>query len=135
MDKLSEFCEIIGKDLLDEKIKDKKYINAYWGTASTGEPHFAYILPLLKVKQMIDLGWNVTILIADVHSYMDKGFSETSNVMERADYYEFIIKTILKRLNVEENKYKFKRGSDYQFDKTYCRDLLKFLQQLNHHLM
>lgn len=123
----SNIEEIIGKELLDDKIKNKNIINAYWGTAPTGEPHIAYLLPLLKVRDMIREKWDVKILIADVHSYMDKGLDNDTE--DKANYYEFLIREIMSYLG--EDNFTIVKGSEYQLDKKYCVDLYRFSSMVN----
>lgn len=118
--------EIIGEEDIKKKLEEKKELNIYWGTAPTGDPHFAYFVPLIKVRDAVRDGHNVTILIADVHSYMDEGIQSVSRAQERAAYYKFIVSAMLDVLGVKEDEYTMVFGSDYQFDKAYCRDLLKF---------
>lgn len=129
--KEDSFCtdglaEVIGLSLLKKKIEGRQAIKAYWGTAPTGEPHLAYLLPLLKVREMVKAGWHVTVLVADVHSYMDEGAEACSNVQQRAAYYKYLIASILERLGVAPGEYDIVLGSEYQFDRKYCIDLFKF---------
>jgi len=63
--------EIIGQDQLKTLIKSKKKISLYWGTMPTGSPHFAYFLPLLKIKDFLKAKIEITILIADFHAALD----------------------------------------------------------------
>lgn len=117
--------EVIGDDELKQKIEDGGSLKVYWGTAPTGPPHFAYLLPLLKIKDCADLKCTITILLADVHSYLDKGFGSVDRVDLRTRYYEFILKELLLLLGVDLDHIEFRKGSSYQLDRRYALDLLK----------
>lgn len=119
--------EVIGIDEIKEKLKTKKTLNIYWGTAPTNAPHLAYFLPLIKIRDFIQSGRVfITILLADVHSYLDEGFDSISLVEQRTNYYEFVIKEMLKSLGINDSMYEIRRGSSYQFSLAYIRDLLEF---------
>lgn len=112
-----------------------KQLKIYWGTATTGKPHFGYLVPLIKIKDFLLTGSHVTILFADIHAILDN-LKSTSNLIEhRTTYYEFIIKAILKHifnvngLNFEnyENNLKFVKGSSFQTSDKYIMDLYKLM--------
>jgi tyrosyl-tRNA synthetase len=108
-----------------DKMVDKEPLKAYWGTAPTGEPHLAYYFPLLKIRDMMQADINVTILLADVHSYMDQGTSKIVGVEQRTQWYEHILKRMLAEIGVDPRNITFIKGSEYQLDRAYCRDLYK----------
>lgn len=122
----SNLAEVIGQSQLQRKIDNGKSINAYWGTSPTGEPHLGYLVPIIKIRDMINIGWTVTILLADVHSYMDEGAEVYSKTEYRTKYYEFVIKSLLELVGVKEDQYSVVLGSSYQFDRRYSGDLYKF---------
>jgi tyrosyl-tRNA synthetase len=117
--------EIIGEEELVEKLRKGKMLHCYWGTAPTSPPSFAYFLPLLKLKELVKCNFIVTILLADVHSYMDKGMGEYDRTMERTMFYELVLKSMLSTIGIEEKSVRFVKGSDYQFDRKFCMDLLR----------
>lgn len=123
--------EVIGIEEIHQKLKEKKKLNIYWGIAPTNNPHFAYFIPLLKIRDCIKENHNVTILLADVHSYMDGGSNAMTHISERTEYYKFILKEMLRVLNIQDNEYSIVKGSDYQFDMKYTIDLLKFSSMMN----
>jgi tyrosyl-tRNA synthetase len=126
LDVTGNLAEIIGHTLLKQKLKNRERINAYWGTAPTGEPHLGYLVPLIKIRDMVRAGWDVTVLLADVHSFMDEGAESCTRVEPRTTYYEFVIQNLLYLVGVNGDEYRFVKGSSYQFDRRYCLDLLKF---------
>jgi tyrosyl-tRNA synthetase len=117
--------EVLGEEELMEKITVGKTLRVYWGTAPTGPPSFAYFLPLLKLKDLLNAGMGVTILLADVHSYMDRGLMCFDKTLLRTVFYEVVLKEMLTVIGVDPSDIDFVRGSSYQLDETFNRDLLR----------
>ncbi len=118
--------ETIGLDDLKPLLDERKTLNLYWGTSPTRIPSVTYLLPLIKLRDCVKAGLNVTIFLADLHSSMEKGFDKTIRVSERTDFYEFLIKEIMMLLGVQPDEYKIVRGSNVQLSPTYMMNLLKF---------
>ena len=59
----------------------------------------------------------VTILFADLHAYLDNMKAPWSLLKLRTEYYEAVIKSMLKSIGVPLEKLKFVRGTDYQLTK------------------
>jgi len=121
----SRMEEVLGEDDIVDKLNRGQTLRVYWGTAPTGPPSLAYYLPLLKLKELLTVPMNVTILLADVHSYMDLGLSEFVRTTERATLYEAVLQTMLRTVGVNPDDVEFVRGTSYQLDPTYCRDLFR----------
>lgn len=101
-----------------------KDLYIYWGTATTGKPHIAYMLPLLKIKDFIDAGCVVKILLADIHAFLDNLKTNFSEIESRACYYKILITEILRSLHVTDG-FQFVRGSDFQTGCKYTWDLYR----------
>jgi tyrosyl-tRNA synthetase len=116
--------EIIGghnlRNLLDERDPE-----IYWGTAPTGRVHIGYIIPLLKIRDCVNAGCNVTILLANLHAYLDNLKSTLEQVQSRTEYYQKMITAILNRLGVNMSKIKFVKGMDYQLTPEVTLELFK----------
>lgn len=117
--------EINGEKELSKLLQQDKSLNVYWGTAPTGKPHFGYLQPMLKIADLVDAGCNVTILLADLHAFLDNSKSPMNKVVARTEYYKTIITSLLETLNVDTNKIKFRVGSEYQLSKEYMLDLFQ----------
>jgi len=115
--------EVIGEDELKNLLKSKKKISVYWGTMPTGSPHFAYFLPLLKIKDFLKAKLKVIILIADLHATLD-GIS-WEILEKRQKYYSELFPEMLKALGVKTEDLIFVRGSEIQTNPKYFEDLLK----------
>ena len=122
--------EIIGVKELEEKILEDKNLKVYWGTSPTGRPHIGYFIPLLKIAQLVKADCEVTILLADLHAYLDAMKTTWELLDLRTHFYEELIKQMLLRLEVDLSKVKFIRGSDYQLNKEYTIDMYKFMSKI-----
>lgn len=115
--------EIIGEEELKEKLKSKKEFSLYWGTMPTGSISLAYFFPMMKIKDFLEAGLKVKILLADLHAALD---SVPWEILEkRYLYYREAILLVLKTLNVDVKNLEFVKGSKLQLDKNYFEDLLK----------
>lgn len=124
--------ETIGLNELIPRLEEGKNLNLYWGAAPTRMPSVAYLVPLIKLRDCILSGKiNVTIFLADLHSYMDKGFDNVTRVKERTNFYEFILTKIMTSLGIDNNRYKIVRGSTVQLTPEYMTNLLKFTTLVN----
>ena len=59
----------------------------------------------------------VTVLFADLHAYLDNMKAPWSLLKLRVDYYEAVIKSMLKSIGVPLDKLKFVKGTDYQLSR------------------
>lgn len=104
----------------DEKLKSilkERDLKLYWGTATTGKPHIGYFAPICKIADFLRAGVEVTILFADLHGYLDNMKAPWELLELRTQYYEVIIKAMLKSIDVSLDKLKFVKGTDYQLSK------------------
>lgn len=122
----SNLNEIIG----EKELEGKEVLNVYWGTAPTGKPHIGYLIPLVKIAEMVKAGCNFTILFADLHAELDSMKSTSEQVEYRTKYYNHLIKEVLKLLDVDITKINFVNGTEYQLTPEYTKDVYKFLGQI-----
>jgi tyrosyl-tRNA synthetase len=59
----------------------------------------------------------VTILLADLHAYLDNMKAPWDLLAHRTDYYEKVIKAMLRSIGVPIDKLKFVRGTEYQLSR------------------
>jgi tyrosyl-tRNA synthetase len=124
---INGISEHIGLDELAKKMAEGKVLTGYWGTAPTRSPSIGYLVPLMKFRDMVRIDINMTIFIADVHAFLDKGSRWIDRTEERTIYYIFLITELLRLLGVEPGEYEFLKGSEVQLDKAYIMDLFKLL--------
>ncbi|KAL2725168.1 hypothetical protein V1478_007841, partial [Vespula squamosa] len=126
----------LGEWLGDEKLKNilkQRDLKIYWGTATTGKPHIGYFTPMLKIADFLNAGAEVTILFADLHAYLDNMKAPWELLALRTEYYEVIIKAMLKSIDVPLDKLKFVKGTDYQLSKEYTLDMYRLSSIITEH--
>ena len=116
-------AECLGEEKLKTILKERD-LKIYWGTATTGKPHIGYFTPMSKIADFLKAGVEVTILFADLHAYLDNMKAPWELLELRTQYYEAVIKAMLKSINVSTDKLKFVKGTDYQLSKLV---VLRFL--------
>ncbi|XP_014483838.1 PREDICTED: tyrosine--tRNA ligase, cytoplasmic [Dinoponera quadriceps] len=120
----------------DEKLKNilkERDLKLYWGTATTGKPHIGYFAPISKIADFLRSGTEVTILFADLHAYLDNMKAPWELLELRTQYYEVIIKGMLKSIDVPLDNLKFVKGTDYQLTKEYTLDVYRLSSMVTEH--
>lgn len=107
------------------KIVSKRPLKIYWGTAITGSPHIAYFVPIMKIRDFINAGCVVKILLADVHGFLDNLKAPIDKIALRKVYYEKLIESMLKRLGIGMDSVEIIYGSSFQYSKEYVFDMFR----------
>jgi tyrosyl-tRNA synthetase len=91
---------------------------AYVGYEPSGVLHIGHMLTATKLIDLQAVGFEVTVLLADVHAYLNgKGsFDEIRETAER-------MKAQFLAYGLDEEQTEFVYGSDFQFDREYVLDL------------
>ncbi len=124
--------EVLGEDRMMGVLKERD-LKVYWGTATTGKPHVAYFVPMCKIADFLAAGCEVTILLADLHAYLDNMKAPWALLQKRTTYYEHIIKAMLRSIGVPLEKLKFVQGTEYQLKKEYTLDVYRLSSMVTEH--
>jgi len=124
--------EVLGADQI-KAILEERDLKVYWGTAPTGKPHCGYFVPMTKIADFLKAGVHVTILLADIHAFLDNLKAPIDLVKHRAKYYELVIKAILKSINVPIEKLHFILGSSFQLKPEYSLDNYRLCALVTEH--
>ncbi|KAH8857980.1 Tyrosine--tRNA ligase, cytoplasmic [Schistosoma japonicum] len=120
--------EVIGENELHDLLKEhNSSVSVYWGTATTGKPHVAYFVPVIKLADMLQAGAKVTVLFADLHAYLDNMKAPWSLLRLRTKYYEAVIKAMFRSICIPLNRLHFIRGADYQLTEAYSVDVYRLM--------
>ncbi|KAI8637328.1 tyrosyl-tRNA synthetase [Parasitella parasitica] len=124
--------EVLGADEM-KKVLAERDLKMYWGTAPTGRPHIGYFVPMTKIADFLSAGVEMTILLADLHAFLDNMKAPLELVNHRVKYYEQMIKTVLTSLGVPIEKLKFVIGSSYELSKEYTMDNFRLCALVTEH--
>ncbi|KAJ1732320.1 Tyrosine--tRNA ligase cytoplasmic [Coemansia biformis] len=124
--------EVLGDEQLKATLAERD-ISLYWGTAPTGRPHVAYFVPMIKLADFLQAGCHVTVLIADIHAFLDSMKAPFDLVKARTKYYEQMVKTILRSIGVPLDKLRFVVGSSYELSAEFAMDNYKLAALVTEH--
>ncbi|MGM5480594.1 MAG: tyrosine--tRNA ligase [Nanobdellota archaeon] len=116
--------EVVDDDKL-KTILQERDLSIYLGNAPTGRIHVGYFIPLFKIRDFLNAGCKVKILLADIHAFLDNMKSTWEQVGFRTQYYKIVINEVLKSLGADVSKLEFVKGSDYQLDPKMTMDVYK----------
>lgn len=116
--------EVVDEDKL-KAILSERSLKVYWGTAPTGRVHIGYFVAMFKLRDFLNAGCEVTILLADIHAFLDNLKSSVEQLRSRTEYYKFMIMHMLQAVGADISKLTFVTGRDFQFEKDYTFDMYK----------
>ncbi|CAI6099995.1 hypothetical protein V2G26_000559 [Clonostachys chloroleuca] len=126
-------AEFLNPEIIEKILAEGGHPKIYWGTATTGRPHCGYLVPAMKIAQLLAAGCHVTVLLADIHGFLDNLKAPIELVALRAEYYRLIISSMLKAVGVPIDKLKFVLGSSYQKSPEYVMDVYKLASVVSEH--
>lgn len=118
-------AEILTDEELLELLNSKKEPVVYLGNATTGRPHIGYMIPAVKIKDFVDAGLMVKILLADIHAYLDNMKSPLELLDKRVRFYKAVLTQLYKAIGANVSKIEFIKGSDYELSKEYTLDVYR----------
>ncbi|KAF2730085.1 tyrosine tRNA ligase [Polyplosphaeria fusca] len=125
--------ETLNPEIIEKVLKEGRPLEIYWGTATTGRPHCGYFVPGLKLAQFLQAGCRVKVLLADIHGFLDNLKAPIELVKFRAEYYRFVIISLLKAVKVPIDRLEFVLGSSYQLTPEYTMDLFRLSSVVTEH--
>ncbi|RPB01747.1 tyrosine tRNA ligase [Choiromyces venosus 120613-1] len=129
----SNLQEVLKPNIIKSVLAENRPLKIYWGTAPTGRPHCGYFVPMVKLAHFLRAGCEVTVLLADIHAFLDNLKAPLELVTHRARYYELMIKALLRAIGVPIEKLRFILGSSYQQGAAYVMDLFRLSSIVTEH--
>ncbi len=112
--------EVVTEEELKILLETSEKPSAYVGYEPSGEIHLGHMMTVQKLMDLQEAGFRVTILLADIHAYLnEKGSFE--EIAEIADYN----RRVFIALGLDESKARFVLGSEYQLERDYVLDILR----------
>jgi len=110
--------EVVTEEEGRELAADPEGKRGYVGYEPSGVLHIGHMLTATKLMDLQEAGFEVTVLLADVHAYLnDKGtFEEIRETAER-------MKAQFLAYGLDEERTEFVYGSEFEFDREYVLDL------------
>ena len=124
---IKNISNIVGrKKSFNYKLKNGLY-NIYWGIKVNKNIDFKIIFIFNKIIELISLGNNIIILVADVHTILDNNSKSINN---DTDFFINKLNEIIISYNLNDeltNRIKIIKGSDFQLSKEYLLDMFKLI--------
>lgn len=116
--------EIVTEEELDELLA-RENPTVYIGYAPTGEMHIGHFTTIRKLADFIRAGFDVTVLIADLHAHLDDEKSPFELLDARSRYYRTAIEAMIETAGGSADRLTFVRGSEFELDTDYSLELLQ----------
>ena len=88
---------------------------------------------MVKIAHFLRAGCHVKILLADIHGFLDNLKAPIDLVKFRAEYYQFVVKSLLKSINVPIERLEFLLGSTHQLTAKYTMDIFRLSSVVTEH--
>ena len=88
---------------------------------------------MLKLAQFLQAGCTIKVLLADIHGFLDNLKAPIELVKFRAEYYRYLISSLLKAVGVSIDRLEFVLGSSYQLTPEYTMDLFRLSSVVTEH--
>ncbi len=116
--------EIVTDEELEELLA-REEPTVYIGYAPTGEMHIGHFTTIRKLADFIRAGFDVTVLIADLHAHLDDEKSPFELLDARSRYYRTAIEAMIETAGASADRLTFVRGSEFELDSEYTLELLQ----------
>lgn len=126
-------AEVLNPEIIESVLEEGRNPKIYWGTATTGRPHCGYFVPAIKIAQFLAAGCDVTVLLADIHGFLDNLKAPLELVEHRVHFYRLAITSILESVGVSTEKLKFALGSAHQKSSEYVMDVYRLCSLVSEH--
>jgi len=108
-----------------EALLDSGDPSVYIGYAPTGEMHIGHFTTMRKLADFLQVGMDVTVLIADLHAHLDDNKSPFELLDARTEYYTEAIRGMVEAAGADPDAITFVRGQDFELDPEYSLELLR----------
>ena len=125
---ISHLEEVVTDEELNELL-DHDTPRVYIGYAPTGELHIGHYTTIRKLADFLHAGFDVTVLIADLHAHLDDEKSPFDLLEARSDYYEVGVREMVRAAGADPQDITFVRGTDFQLDSPYTLELYRMVAE------
>ncbi len=109
--------ELVTEDELEQLLSEKREPVTYCGYEVSGPVHIGTLIAVFKQIDLMNAGLKTKVLFADLHTYLNRKGKE-SWIEEMVEYWKDCF------IALGLKKVEFVRGTEFEFDKDYIRDVL-----------
>ncbi|MFA5772253.1 MAG: tyrosine--tRNA ligase [Thermoplasmata archaeon] len=126
LENIARNTEIITLEELQNVLNTKKEPTAYIGFEPSGIVHIGWKICINKIRELTDAGFNMTILLADWHAYInDKLGSNIENIRTCGKYME----DCFMAFGINQKRTKFVYATDLVDKREYWEKVIKISKQ------
>ena len=115
-------AEIITVEELKKLLEEKEKPRAYIGYEPSGLFHIGWIIWAMKVRDLVEAGFDMIILEATWHAWINDKLGGNMELIKKDALY---VRHVLKALGIDISKIKFVDAEDMVSDKKYWEILLR----------
>ncbi|EWC47536.1 hypothetical protein DRE_00504 [Drechslerella stenobrocha 248] len=116
------------RQLIEAALQNKQNPSLYWGVAPTGRPHIGYLVPFVKIAELVEAGVEVTILLADIYAFLVNYKYPRSIVAHRAEYYKLALGALFEAiLGLPVSRIQFRQQASFANTPEYINDIYELL--------
>jgi len=112
---------------LEDILLRKESLRSLWGVAPTGPVHIGYLPNIAKQLDLAQVGFEHTLIIADLHAYLDRKKADWEMLEAKSTYYRFC----LQALGLDSRQTTFVYGHDLHIRPDYVEGLLRLSVEAN----
>jgi len=112
--------EVVTREELEGLLDSKSEPTCYVGYEPSGHIHLGHMLTVNKLLDMQAAGFHVTVLLADLHAYLNRK-GEMEDIQQTAE----MNRRIFIALGLDPSRTRFVLGSEFQLSEDYSRNVLR----------
>lgn len=112
------------KILIDNK-NIFKPVNILWGIQPRNIPTLEFLIPILQIIKFIKNGFQITVLLADIHELLDSPHLTLKIIENRNNAYKYLINILVELFDINSNNIQYIYGSSFQSSHDYIMDIYK----------
>jgi len=112
--------ELVSEEEIRELCNSNHTPTTYVGYEPSGKIHMGHVLTVNKLIDLQKAGFNVTVLLADLHAYLNRKGS-VDEIQEMVEYN----KKCFVALGLQEKNTRYVCGTDFQLGSEYTLNMLK----------
>lgn len=114
--------------LNDNEDKEK---SIYWGISPSSIPDLNTVIAVSILSELSKEGFSVTILIANIHSWLEARNTTLEDFNKIGKLYEEKISSLFEKFGVDKNKYNILWGTDIQTKSEYILSLFELCTDIS----
>ncbi|KAK6510653.1 hypothetical protein TWF506_009755 [Arthrobotrys conoides] len=115
-------------ELIKDVLHKKEHPDIFWGVAPTGRPHIGYLVPFVKIAELVEAGVKVKVLLADLYAFLVNYRHSRSLVTSRREYYRFALSAVFEAITgLPVSTIEFHQETSFSASSNFINDAYELL--------